>query len=238
MAGKTISEFTDAGALQGSDYFLIDRGSSTLKVSGSTVTNSITSSASGAFASKTDLTSLSSTVDANFALKTSITSLSSTVDTNFIPKPASASAQQVLTYNGSTTTWVASAAPNGSTGPTSAKAWVNFNGSTTSPVISASYNVSSITRYDGSAYNSTAGGNVYKINFTTPMTDVNYIVAGTSNKTTGAGSTSWVIMDYTQSPVLPVVPGISTGYVVVGLHISGQNTVTNQAINNIVIFGN
>lgn len=119
-----------------------------------------------------------------------------------------------------------------------AKAWISFDGSTTTPVISASYNVSSITRYDGSAYNTTAGGNIYKINFITPMTDVNYVVAGTSNKTTGAGSTSWVIMDYTQSPVLPVVPGISTGYVVVGLHYAGANIVTNQTINNIVIFGN
>ena len=42
-----------------------------------------------------------------------VTSLSSTVDAKFIPKPASASAQQVLTYNGSTATWVASAASVG-----------------------------------------------------------------------------------------------------------------------------
>jgi hypothetical protein len=33
MAGKTISEFNDAGDLQSSDYLLMDRGASTLKIS-------------------------------------------------------------------------------------------------------------------------------------------------------------------------------------------------------------
>ena len=145
MAGRMISELSDAITLQNTDLIPLARGATTLKVSGLTLVNSLTSSASGAFASKTDLTSLSSTVDANFALKTSITSLSSTVDTNFIPKPASASAQQVLTYNGSTTTWVASAAPNGSTGPTSAKAWVNFDGTDILANISGTYSQSGTT---------------------------------------------------------------------------------------------
>ena len=66
----------------------------------------------------TIITGLSSTIDARLvalsaAVDQDIASLSATVDAKFIPKPASASAQQVLTYDGSTTTWVASAAPGG-----------------------------------------------------------------------------------------------------------------------------
>lgn len=112
----------------------------------------------------------SSTVNGNFALNSTVTSLSSTVDAKFIPKPASASAQQVLTYNGSTTTWVASAAPNGSTGPTSAKAWVNFDGTLATPSsVGKSYNVSSITKN---------GTGDYTVNFATAMANANYAVAG------------------------------------------------------------
>jgi hypothetical protein len=99
----------------------------------------------------------------------SIISLSSTVDANFIPKPASASAQQVLTYDGSTTTWVASAAPDGSTGPTSAKAWVNFDGTLATPsVTNRNYNVSSVTK-------NSAGK--YTVNFAIALNDVNYSTA-------------------------------------------------------------
>lgn len=89
-----ISELSDATSLQNTDLIPLARGATTLKVSGLTLAGSLTSVASGSFASKTDLTSLSSTLSATF-----------------IPKPASASAQQVLTYDSSTATWVASAAP-------------------------------------------------------------------------------------------------------------------------------
>ena len=53
MAGKTISEFTDAGALQGSDYFLIDRGSSTLKLSGGALSNNLSIAATGSTTART-----------------------------------------------------------------------------------------------------------------------------------------------------------------------------------------
>ena len=49
-----------------------------------------------------------------------------------------------------------------------AKAWVNFNGTTSPGTIRSSYNVSSVTK--------SATGN-YIVNFTTPMTDVNYTVS-------------------------------------------------------------
>ena len=229
MAGKTISEFTDAGALQGSDYFLIDRGSSTLKVSGSTVTNSITSSASGAFASKTDLTSLSSTVDTNFALKSTITSLSSTVDDNFIPQPASASAQQVLTYNGSTTTWVASAAPNGSTGPTSAKAWVNFDGTTSPGTIRSSLNVSSITK---------SGTGEYTVNIPAGiLADANYSVVGSSTINSVPNAYTIVFPFTTTSSPFYIAPTQTSFRVLVASGLTSGSQADSLYI-NIQVFGN
>lgn len=84
-----------------------------------------------------------------------------------------ATAGQVLTYNASTTTWVASAAPgSASVGTAAAAAWVNFNGY--NGVIRAGYNVSSVTRNNPL---SGAGGGDYTINFTTPMLDANYAIA-------------------------------------------------------------
>ena len=122
-----ISELSDATSLQNTDLIPLARGATTLKVSGLTLASSLTAIGAGSFALKTDLTALSSTSS------TSLAGLSATVDAKFIPKPASASAQQVLTYNGSTATWVASAAPgsDGAVGVTAintSKAWVNFNG--------------------------------------------------------------------------------------------------------------
>jgi hypothetical protein len=66
------------------------------------------------------------------AVTTAGVALSSVVDAKFIPKPASASAQQVLTYNGSTATWVASAAGGATitlgTPQTANSQYVNFTG--------------------------------------------------------------------------------------------------------------
>jgi len=51
----------------------------------------------------------------------------------------------------------------------SAKAWVQFGALTTTPSINASYNVSSVTYV-------TTG--VFAVNFTTAMTDANYVMFG------------------------------------------------------------
>lgn len=85
-----------------------------------------------------------------------------------------ATAGQVLTYNGSTSTWVASAAPTGGVGG-SVAAWVKFDGTrdttdtvstaNTNRLIRASFNVSSVMR--------NALGD-FTINFTTPLSDTNY----------------------------------------------------------------
>jgi hypothetical protein len=57
------------------------------------------------------------------------------------------------------------------------KAWVNFNGTGTvggSQAIRSSYNISSVTRNADESYT---------IAFSTPMTDSNYVIVGTSNGT-------------------------------------------------------
>lgn len=92
MPGQKISSLPLVTNLLAADEFPLSRSASTYKITGDK------------FASKAQLDSLSATVDVKFI------SLSSTVDRDFIKKPASASAQQVLTFNSSTSTWVASAA--------------------------------------------------------------------------------------------------------------------------------
>jgi microcystin-dependent protein len=86
---------------------------------------------------------------------------------NFIEKPAGPTNGQVLTYNGSTSTWVASAAT--APGTPNVAAWVNFNGY--NGIIRASYNVSSVT-----LNNPVSGGlgGDYTINFATSLVDSNY----------------------------------------------------------------
>ena len=60
-----------------------------------------------------------------------------------------------------------------------AKAWVNFDGTASPPTIRASFNVSSITLV-------TTGQ--YTVNFTTAMTDKNYVTAGmASNDSSSVG---------------------------------------------------
>lgn len=57
-------------------------------------------------------------------------------------------------------------------------AWVNFNGAGV-VAIRDSYNVSSITD---------VGAGVWAVNFTTPMNNANYCVAGTASDADGAGN--------------------------------------------------
>ena len=63
-------------------------------------------------------------------------------------------------------------------GVNDAKAWVNFNGTGT-VAIRASFNVSSIT--DG-------GVGVYSVNFTTAISDANYVCVASVNYDTGGSS--------------------------------------------------
>jgi hypothetical protein len=68
------------------------------------------------------------------------------------------------------------------------KAWVNFNGTTSPGTIRASYNVSSVTKN---------GTGDYTVNFATPMTDLNYTVAGLAGE---ASTTIRYIAGWFDSP--------------------------------------
>lgn len=59
---------------------------------------------------------------------------------------AGATAGQVLTYNGSTSTWVASAAPGGASGRVAAWAYWTEAATTGAITINSSYNISSISK--------------------------------------------------------------------------------------------
>jgi hypothetical protein len=106
----------------------------------------------------------------------SITFSDSTTQSTGLPTPSTSG--NVLTSNG--TAWTSSTAPSpaslstasGSAPSYSARAWVNFNGNST-PTIRASGNVSSITDL---------GTGVYRVNFTTAMSDADYSTAGASDR--------------------------------------------------------
>ncbi len=108
------------------------------------------------------------TTSGNIALKVGTVPLASISNTG-------ATAGQVLTYNGSTSTWVASAAPGGSTSVTAAKAWVNFDGTkdttgatstaNTNRLIRGSYNVTSVLRNGTGDYTITLASSMGSANY-------------------------------------------------------------------------
>jgi hypothetical protein len=91
MANKKISEFPVTTSLAGNDAFLINHLGSTSTVAFSSVSNTISQTITNSLTGDTVIQKLSG---------------------NFIKKPDTATAGQVLTYNGSTSTWVASALPS------------------------------------------------------------------------------------------------------------------------------
>jgi len=123
----------------------------------------------------------SATFSHTFLMATKVTSsLINTISASQITA-VGATAGQVLTYNGSTSTWVASAAPAPATSSNAfaAKAWVSFDATrnaaggtdslNTNRYIRAGYNVSSVLM--------TSTGD-YDITFTTPMASAEYCVVG------------------------------------------------------------
>jgi hypothetical protein len=92
MSNKKISEFPIITTSALSDIFLIDHFGTTSTIAMSTVTDSISTTVINGLSGDTVIAKLSG---------------------SFIKKPTTASAQQVLTYSGTTNTWVASAAPDG-----------------------------------------------------------------------------------------------------------------------------
>jgi hypothetical protein len=165
MANKKISEFPVIPTLSSNDVFLINHIGTTSTVSFSTVSDTISQT-------------VSSSIINSLTGDTVIQKLSS----NFIKIPTTALSGQVLTYNGTTSTWVASAAPDQrATG--SIVAWVNFDSfrnaagtedtSNTNRFIRASHNVSSVLK--------TGTGN-FIVNFTNPLVDANYNITANGSR--------------------------------------------------------
>ena len=103
MPGQKISSMTLVSDLQDNDQFPIARNGSTYRISGASL------------ASKNLLLKLSASLVTEFATQTFTEYLSSAITElteNYIPDPPLKSHSQVLTYNSSTETWVASAAPS------------------------------------------------------------------------------------------------------------------------------
>lgn len=93
------------------------------------------------------------------------------------PIATSASAADITTGDLAAARITSALNASGSAPIYAARAWVNFNGSTMA--IRGSGNVSSITDN---------GIGDYTVNFTTPMPDANYCIAGTASRTGTSGS--------------------------------------------------
>lgn len=106
---------------------------------------------------------------------------------------------------------------SGSAPSYSARAWVNFNGTGT-VAIRASGNVTSIT--DGGTGN-------YTVNFTTSMSDTNYVVVGTGSRTNDSNCTIMILDSGTP---------YTTGGITVRSGSPAQGTYFDSAHVNIAVF--
>lgn len=101
----------------------------------------------------------------------------------------------------------------------SAKAWVNFNGTGT-VAIRAAFNVSSITDN---------GVGDYTVNFTAPLVDANYCVAGSTVGTNSAGGASYMNGHQTGA-------GLSTSSCRIAVRISTTAVFADYEYNHVAIF--
>ena len=104
-----------------------------------------------------------------------------------------ATAGQVLTYNASTTSWVASAAPTIQGNPAAASAWVVFDATKTAAGVQEYYpNLTGTNRFIKSSYNVASvlrtNPGQFTITFTAPFADANYCMTGTAS-TSAANAT-------------------------------------------------
>jgi hypothetical protein len=184
MAGKMISELSDAITLQSTDLIPLARGASTLRIDGTTLVQSITSALpAGNSGTVTNVTGTAPIAVANGTTTPSISiaaattsaagSMSSTDKTRL---DDASGVNGLVKCNGSGdfsaavagTDYLTSETLSGS--PAAAKAWVVFNGDGT-VAMQKSYKVSSVADL---------GVSNYRVNFDTgTMSDSNYTITGT-----------------------------------------------------------
>jgi hypothetical protein len=99
------------------------------------------------------------------------------------------------------------------------KAWVNFNGTLATPITPrASYNVSSVTKN---------GTGDYTVNFSTAMTDANYVLAGTNSYILSTTGSSGAIL----APYIKLTSSIQ-------IRTNVVNTAQDSQMVDVAIFGN
>jgi hypothetical protein len=98
------------------------------------------------------------------------------------------------------------------------KAWVNFNGTTSPGTIRSSYNVSSVTKN---------GTGDYTVNFSTAMTDANYVLAGTNSFALNTNGSSGAIL----APYIKLTSSIQ-------IRTNVVNTAQDSQMVDVAIFGN
>ena len=162
---------------------------------------------------------------------TTVGALTSNISGNFIEKPAGPTNGQVLTYNGSTSTWVASAASN-TQSPFNSKAWVVFDGSRDSAGAS---NTSATNRFIYDSYNissvlNTSQDGAYIISFITPMLTSTYPVIGSASISSNNTQLAFVV---THSNGTASVPPSATGF---GIATCSPSTVFNCKYVSIMVF--
>ena len=107
------------------------------------------------------------------------------------------------------------------------KAWVQFAGGV-SPSINGSFNVASITR------NST--GN-YTVTFTTPLTDINYAVAGGAN--TNLAANGWLTAyPFTDNTAPYYIAPTTSNFRVIFSYSGGSGGQAEPVRASIIVFGN
>jgi hypothetical protein len=190
MANKKISDFPLITAPIPTDIFLIDHLGGTSIMSMGTITNSISTTVINGLSGDTVIAKLSG---------------------SFIKKPTTASAQQVLTYSGTTNTWVASAAPQGGAGSSNnVQVWANFNGN------AAAYGSGNLVTY---AINTpVAGQTTVTVDRTTTWIPLPKIgdwitVSGVTGATSINGTYAITSVDNTNFNIKYVIPSIVTGAV-------------------------
>jgi hypothetical protein len=105
------------------------------------------------------------------------------------------------------------------------RSWVNFNGTTVTPsTIRGSGNVSSITH---------GGTGIYRVNFSTAMTDVNYSVACSSS---GAGSVNGASTSLITWATSGSAQTSNTSYIDIWCYHSGNQVAQDDAYINVAVF--
>jgi hypothetical protein len=215
------SSGTVSVAIAGTDFQAVITGAaSTIASSNLTTNKALVSDASGKVHSSvvTD-TELGYVGGVTSAIQTQLNGkLSSTGNAATATKLVTARTINGVSFDGTGNITI----PATASGANVAKAWVSFNGNTVTITPRANYNVSSVTK---------TGQGYFTINFTTPLTDANYVILGSAELDNGTNLTSGAMVG-TNFTITPTVNAASI-YV-----IGDDGSLRNSFYTHVAIFGN